>query len=448
MRNKLLFFIILLNCSQNYAQSLKGQLTLQPNQTISLTGFNYYNSYKLANSTIDSAGSFTLNYPKKYSGMALLKTQDNTSVLFILGEKNLTIKGAHLNTPKELHFKNSIENPNFVIAATQTNLNNKSYAAWHYLHKLYKEPYLNTQTKTVGTIEEVLLSHSKRTAAILDNIPKNTYIHWYAPLRALVTTMPSTVRNYPKRIPSAITQFRTIDFTDTRFKTAGLLRPLIEGHYQLLENMGQPLDSVYTQMNISTSFLINNIKNNKELLNTVALKLTSFLEKKSLIAVATHLSKTLLSLQNCNCTLDQKLLDRLRTYNLLKVGSLAPDIQLTPIKKLSTLTTPVLLIFGSSTCPACIKEGVQLLKYYKANGPIRGVTVVYISLDTDKAAFKEAYNKSPWQTYCSFNGWDTKAAKDYFVNATPTYFLLDKDRKIIARPKNIEAANYWLQENR
>jgi hypothetical protein len=33
--------------------------------------------------------------------------------------------------------------------------------------------------------------------------------------------------------------------------------------------------------------------------------------------------------------------------------------------------------------------------------------------------------------YCDFKGLETQATIDYFVNATPTYILLDKNRKIL-----------------
>ena len=47
-------------------------------------------------------------------------------------------------------------------------------------------------------------------------------------------------------------------------------------------------------------------------------------------------------------------------------------------------------------------------------------------------------NMNEWMNVCDLKGWDGKAATDYFIYATPTMFLVDKNRKLIAMPKTIE----------
>ena len=78
----------------------------------------------------------------------------------------------------------------------------------------------------------------------------------------------------------------------------------------------------------------------------------------------------------------------------------------------------------------------------------QNIETVYISIDTDPTAFEVAYANTPWPTYCDFKGWNTPAAKAYHITGTPSYFLLDKDNKILARPNNVEHAavliNYRL----
>jgi thiol-disulfide isomerase/thioredoxin len=128
----------------------------------------------------------------------------------------------------------------------------------------------------------------------------------------------------------------------------------------------------------------------------------------------------------------------------LKVGAIAPEIQLNATTTLSSIKKPVLLVFGESGCTHCKKEALELLSYYDTWKAKKNLEVVYISLDIDKQAFKTAYQISPWQTYCDYKGWDTQAAKDYFVNATPTYFLLDKDMKILVHPISLGQVDAWV----
>jgi thiol-disulfide isomerase/thioredoxin len=425
----LFFFLVL---QQAASQTVTGTLKAHAGQDITLTGYNYYKSNQLAKTTLDSVGTFRLSYPKTYVGMATLKTQDKTSLILILSGKALVLEGTHLKETDSLRFKNSVENNRFLQIAKNTGLNNSTYGAWRYLAERYKAPYFKkNSSETILNIAKEIQGVEDRNAAGLQNLPKDSYVHWYAPMRSLLSGMPETMRNYTERLPKDIAQFRAIDFTNPNFKTSGLFKELIEGHYFLLENMGQPLDSVYAQMNQSTDNLINNIKNNTALLNTVATNLLQLFERRSLIKAAAHLSETVLNLKDCTCRLEEKLRTNMQKYSALKVGNTAPDIQLSATKKLSDLQTPVLVVFGASHCPACKKEAFELLKYYNAWQAKKQLAVVYISLDTDKALYEKAYKDVPWTMFCDFKGWETQAAKDYFVNATPTYILLDKNRKIL-----------------
>ncbi|TXD49562.1 MULTISPECIES: hypothetical protein [unclassified Polaribacter] len=61
MKKLLVALITLSTALAANAQSLKGQLKNHAGQTISLTGFQYYNTNILANSTLDSLGFFSLS---------------------------------------------------------------------------------------------------------------------------------------------------------------------------------------------------------------------------------------------------------------------------------------------------------------------------------------------------------------------------------------------------
>jgi len=428
------------------AQTLTGNLKHHAGQHISLTGFNYYNNYELAKTTVDSLGNFTLNYPKAYNGMAILSTQDNSSLVLLLTEPNIQLTGTHLQDPDGLSFKNSIANTNFVHYAKAQGLRNNVMSALQYLDNVYQKEQLFTKRKKIKkAIKEEQAYIIKEDAVFVVNLDKESYLRWFIPYRKLVQDMPTIVRKQTHRIPEAIQQFRATDFNQPNFKTSGLFRDIIEAHYLLLENMGQALDSVYTQMNLSTDYLIDNLKQNDSVLNNVSKELFKLFEKRSLFKVAAHLSEKLLSSEDCACFIEQDLQKKMQKYVTLKVGNIAPDIQLTTTKKLSHLKQNVLLVFGSSTCPTCKKDALQLMEYYvKWKENKTPLEVVYISLDTDQATFNTAFKDVPWPSYCDFKGWDMQAAKDYYVNAIPTYLLLDKDQTILLHPRSIAHVNAWI----
>ena len=64
-----------------------------------------------------------------------------------------------------------------------------------------------------------------------------------------------------------------------------------------------------------------------------------------------------------------------------------------------------------------------------------------------KKAFDDYYKDAPFVTVFDGKGWETQAAKDYHVFATPTYILLDQELKILAKIQSPEHLEAWLQAN-
>tara|TARA_B110000090_G_C13393458_1_gene450339 strand:+ start:2826 stop:4163 length:1338 start_codon:yes stop_codon:yes gene_type:complete len=440
----LLILGILFTTQYTLAQTITGTLSQQAGQNISLSGFADYDNQELSSTIIDRLGNFRLSYPKNYIGMAVLKTQDKTLLVLVLDQKPIELKGTHLKDIDQLKFTKSTQNQHFVDIGKRSVLNNKAALAWHYLNSLYAKNTYLSQKKVHQTIKKELQRLKNDSKFSVAQLPENTYLKWFAPLQELVMEMPRRAKNNPQRIPENRDQFRTIDFTHPNFKTSGLLQPLIEGHYKLLENSGQTAAHIASQMNISTDYLICNLQENDTLLNKVATQLFRFLEKRSLFTAAAHLSKVLVAAHPE--VLTAALRSKMERYVRLKIGNTAPDIQLTKTKKLSHYQQPVLLVFGASSCANCKEEALELVTYYDTWHLEANLEVVYISVDTDKKACNAFYKNAPWQTFCSFKGLETQAVKDYFVNATPTYILLDKQQKIRAHPKNLPHVNALLKQ--
>jgi hypothetical protein len=55
------------------------------------------------------------------------------------------------------------------------------------------------------------------------------------------------------------------------------------------------------------------------------------------------------------------------------------------------------------------------------------------------------FKNLPWQqTHCTFKGWDTQAAKAYYITDTPTYYILDANNTILAQPKTLLHVDAWV----
>jgi len=125
----------------------------------------------------------------------------------------------------------------------------------------------------------------------------------------------------------------------------------------------------------------------------------------------------------------------------LPVGAIAPNFMMTdisgkPIELYKITKEKVLLVFYASWCPHCKTILPQLNELKKAKGDFE---VVAVSLDTDKGEWKNFVekNKLDFINVSELKSWDGTAANEYFIYATPTMFLLDKQKRIIAKPLTI-----------
>ena len=73
-----------------------------------------------------------------------------------------------------------------------------------------------------------------------------------------------------------------------------------------------------------------------------------------------------------------------------------------------------------------------------------GIEVVYISLDSDRAAFEQAVKSYPFIAYCDYNKWESIPVKDYYVFGTPTFYFLNNQREILLRPNTIAQMDAWV----
>jgi len=131
---------------------------------------------------------------------------------------------------------------------------------------------------------------------------------------------------------------------------------------------------------------------------------------------------------------------RIDQAKYLKVGSFVPEIvlpnekgKLVELSKINSEKT--LIVFYSTWCSHC-KELLPKLNAYKKGKPDKALTILAISLDTKREEWEAFFNEncSELINLSDLKGWDGKASNDYYIYATPTMFLIDKEKKIISKP--------------
>ncbi len=132
------------------------------------------------------------------------------------------------------------------------------------------------------------------------------------------------------------------------------------------------------------------------------------------------------------------------TYSLkTTVGSQAPDLNWKENgmdQNLYNLSRSdyYIVAFFSSTCSHCQKEMPVFHDFIKE---IDNVKVLAIGLEDEKLLDSYKSLTAPFTDFTLVlekEGWESKKARDYGVTAIPAYFVLDANKKIIAKPEDIE----------
>lgn len=103
----------------------------------------------------------------------------------------------------------------------------------------------------------------------------------------------------------------------------------------------------------------------------------------------------------------------------------------------------VLLLFYSSSCPHCQAMIPRLAEIYKSRHTFG---VMAVSLDSSRSVWIDFIrtNHLTWINVNDPKGWSGAAASDLLIYATPTMILVDKDKKILAKPLTIDELVKWL----
>ena len=106
--------------------------------------------------------------------------------------------------------------------------------------------------------------------------------------------------------------------------------------------------------------------------------------------------------------------------------------------KLSTLNDAqnYVLVFWSTGCSHCLREIPVLYKHTQNKKKIK---VIAFSLENNDKDWKKHIVKYPkWHNAIGLNKWENPIARTYQIFSTPTYIVLDKNKKIIAKPNTLE----------
>lgn len=131
---------------------------------------------------------------------------------------------------------------------------------------------------------------------------------------------------------------------------------------------------------------------------------------------------------------------RLEKYAELAIGKQAPEISLpdengNSVKLSGIRAEYTLVLFWASWCQHCAATLPKIRDLDQSIDSLK-LQILAVSLDENKEEWTTAINELgfKWDNVSDLKGWNSSAAVDYNVYATPTMFLLDKDKNIVSKP--------------
>jgi len=175
------------------------------------------------------------------------------------------------------------------------------------------------------------------------------------------------------------------------------------------------------------------------------LVLSEFIELFDLYGMENMKQKYLSNAKALKCTITDRLTATIEINERLKIGKISPDYKFrdpinTKAKTLHSVKAKrKLVMFWSSTCPHCESEMPKIIENYKKLQD-NGIQVVGLSFDSSLEAFKNRAKTLPWINDTEAKGWNSSASEIFNIHATPQYFLLDENNKIVAKPNSFSDA--------
>ncbi len=102
-----------------------------------------------------------------------------------------------------------------------------------------------------------------------------------------------------------------------------------------------------------------------------------------------------------------------------------------------------ILVFWSTGCSHCLNE---IPKLYDFTANLSNVKVVAVALEENNNDFLEmTKTMTNWINVLGLGKWENKYVEMYDIVSTPTYFVLDTDKKIILKPQSLEELETYFR---
>jgi len=363
--------------------------------------------------------TWTFKYPKNYMGMMKVYFPGtNNTFNFISENKNVSVKlDTENNKVKDITYQ---DEANEIMSRLQEGSQKKDLIlpALSQIKEYYKD---NTE---FGKALKAEIGRLSGTSNEVDQV-QHPFISYYN-------------TNYNKFLGNndaakKISQDEIINFIDKSndmLETSSLLRPILVAYLNTGGN---------TNVGASVDKLLDRLKVETPRGQTV---LSELIDIFDVYEMKEFKDKYLTQAKNLKCTITDRLASTIKSNLNVELGAAFPNYKFqsavnTTAKSLYDVKADKkVVVFWSSTCSHCESELPKLLEKYN-DLKAKNIQIVGLSLDVDKDSYSKKIAAFPWVNDSELRGWNSSYVDTYNVHATPTYFILDANNKIISKPEHV-----------
>lgn len=446
MMKKLLFAIILISYTIQSQTYVKG--TLEPPQDFSWVILYQLKGTKqlyITNVTIEK-GAFSIDFPdnaEKGIYRLLYSQQNGGYVDFIYDNKSVALKFNPENPFETVSFINSEENETYKEYLIKSEIKQQKLDSLQFVFFNVKDEKSKKELADNYTIARTNFNEfQKKYELITEENLSNHFIKsrnkYYAP------NLIKTQQEYLNSIK--LHYFDFINFKDKELLNSTFLsEKIVEYVFYLNGSEDVEVQNKLYKNAVQEAFSkVEEVHLKSELITTL-LYTFSQIENIVLIDFLTENFYNKLPEEVKNKTIISKVQEKVK----LAIGRIAPEIswkENNSEKKLSELTIAdkYIIVFWSTDCSHCLDEIPQLYEYTKDKANIH---VIAIALEKDEVGFNYyTPNFEKWTNILGLHKWENSISREYQINSTPTYFVLDSTKKIIAKPDYFEDVKAFFEK--
>ena len=435
MDNRKLLIIILLLIIPflNNAQTVSATLFNVPQQNVYLNSFNglYLEVIDSVMMTADKRVEFNSNLTK---GMYQLETEFGQTVDFLYDDAPIKILVKDIDDNSAVDFLDSQANRDW------------------YAYQVIKEQTLNS----LNLLKPILRDYDKDSEFYIKSLNEyeqlqNAFVSFtdslmlhdnYASKLIKVDRFPSLNLNddFKKQRNDMIANFfNDVDFNDLSLIPTDVLTNKIFDFLSIQLTSDQNQEQQIMSLILASDNVLNRASVNFEMYKFIFRFLIESFNELKINEVVDYLTRIPYS-ENIECTENQynELLSIAEFNSRARIGSIAKNISGTTIFDESFDLYSIdndftIVYFWSYTCDHC-RENIKDLKIFLDENP--DFSLVAVSVKGDLKKIKNLVKKTKLNGYFYHDGleWNCPFVDDYAVTGTPSFYLLDKEKKIVYKP--------------